>query len=69
MKFLVGITMPLFGNRGIDKIIICTENILRETQCEGTDCAVCLTTDFTCDAREHTMNIRAKELPTAEPQS
>jgi hypothetical protein len=61
--------MPLFGNWGIDKIIICTEEILRETQCEGTDCALGLTTGYICNAHEHMTNIWAKELPSAEPQS
>jgi hypothetical protein len=48
MKFWVGITMPLFGNLGIDKIIH-TGKILRETQCEGTDCAIWLTTGYIYD--------------------
>ena len=49
MKFWIGITMPLFGNLGIDKITICTEKILRETQRDGTDCDIWLTTGYICD--------------------
>jgi len=53
MKFWVGITMPLFGNLCIDKLVIHTEKILRETQCEGTDCAIWLTTGYICDSCAH----------------
>jgi hypothetical protein len=68
-EILVGITMPSLGNLGINEKIIHTEKVFKQTQCEGIECANCLTTGYNGDTHKTVINIQAKKLSTAEPHS